>query len=136
MTSNTDSPPAAAHLSAGGPDWTILANHFPGVVFQARNDQTYSMLYVNDVWQQLTGCTKTDVLAGRVNLMQIVHPEDAAKLRSTVDQALQARQGFDLTYRVQRSNGQWRWVRQSGAGVFHGDELTYIEGFLTDVTDH
>ncbi len=121
-------------LPVGRPNFRTLAEHLPGVVYLARNDDCYTALYLNDKWQELTGYPNADMLTGRLNFLELVHPDDLSRIRPTVDAALAARQRFCLVYRLRHSDGRWLWVQEHGVGVFDGDELKYIEGYLTDIT--
>ncbi|MGC8778744.1 MAG: bifunctional diguanylate cyclase/phosphohydrolase, partial [Candidatus Caldatribacteriaceae bacterium] len=45
------------------------------------------------------------------------------------------RRPFHLIYRLQRRDGTWRYLEEWGAGVFAGETVQYLEGFIQDVTE-
>ena len=112
-----------------------LAENIPGVVYLCANDEDYSMLYINDAVEVLTGIPKEDFLEYRTHLAELFHPDDRDAIYASVDQALKERRPFRLQYRVRHRSGQWRWVEETGVGVFENDEVIFLEGFLTDVTE-
>ncbi len=113
----------------------LLAEHIPGVIYLCQNDERYSMLYLNDEVERLTGYPKEDFLDQSRSFVDLYHPEDADDIAPAVDAALSARRPFELVYRIKHRDGTWRWVHEVGVGVFRDDALAYLEGFLTDITD-
>ena len=112
-----------------------LAENIPGVVYLCANDDDYSMIYVNDAIEALTGVPKEDFLAHRTHFGDLFHPDDRAAIYAGVDEALKERRSFRLQYRIKHRTDQWRWIEETGVGVFEGDEVMFLEGFLVDVTE-
>ncbi|PQO41521.1 ATP-binding protein [Blastopirellula marina] len=52
-----------------------------------------------------------------LSLIELVHPEDAARSVRSVDDAIRKRQTFDITYRVRRHDGGWRLLRDRGKAI-------------------
>ncbi len=113
----------------------LLAENIPGIIYLCRNDERYTMLYVNDAIEQITGHPKEKFLADEICFADIFHPEDAPGIFKGVNEALERKETYHLIYRVSHAEGGWRWIEEFGAGVFDGDELLYLEGFIHDITD-
>ncbi|HTJ51488.1 MAG TPA: PAS domain S-box protein [Cyclobacteriaceae bacterium] len=111
-----------------------LAENIPGIIYLCNNDSTYSMLYLNSKVRDITGYTEDEFISGRMNFVQLYHPEDAPRIFEAVDRALSKRESFHLTYRLANKSGEWRWVEEMGIGVYHDDALILIEGFINDIT--
>lgn len=112
----------------------LLADNIPGAIYLCNNDQHYSMLYLNDTILSITGYTKEEFLNGDVHFSQIYHPDDVEKIVSVVDNALEAKQSFHLTYRIIHKSHEIRWVEEYGIGVYDDSQLLFIEGFISDIT--
>lgn len=131
----TERKQTGAALQESEKKFRMLADNIPGVVYLCRNDDRYSMLYLNDAVEALTGHPKKDFLEDRISFVDLYHPDDAGKIVSTVDAALAGRRPFELVYRMRHRNGRWRWIHEVGVGVFDGDgELGFLEGYLSDIT--
>ena len=111
----------------------VLANNIPAVIYQCKNDARYSTLYVNDTIESLCGYSKQDFQSGKVCTTELVHPDYLDVYN--VDESLAERKPFLLTFPLRHKNGSYRWVEEHGVGVFHGDDLMYIEGVIFDITE-
>ncbi len=119
----------------GEEKFRILAENIPGVVYLCDNDERYSVRYINDHIEVLTGYSKTDFMENRISFMDLFHPDVVRSIRSTVDDALRKRQPFHLAYRIRHRNGAWRRAEEWGVGIFDGGRLRFLEGFIADVTE-
>ena len=113
-----------------------LAENIPGVVYLARNDERFSMIYLNNEIEKLTGYTKQSFLDDTVSLVDLYHPDDGKVLHQKIETAFENRQPFHLSYRIKHANGKWHWLEEFGAAVFdeNDEEILSIEGFLHDIT--
>jgi len=116
---------------------TLIAN-LPGVAFRCRNDENWSMLFVSDGVELLTGRSADAFLRGDTSFGQILHPDDAQRCRDSVEAALaENRPWVGLEYRIRRADGSERWVSETSRGVFdeHG-QLQWIDGVIFDITEN
>ncbi|NPU83225.1 MAG: PAS domain S-box protein [Syntrophaceae bacterium] len=115
---------------------TLMSN-LPGMAYRCQNDPNWTMVFISDGAQALTGYPAADLLENRtVSYSDLVHPEDREAIWSHVQSSLERRQPFVLNYRLQRATGEERWVWEQGRGVFDAqDRLLYLEGLVLDVTD-
>lgn len=133
-TDVTDTHRAARQLRDSEQRFRMLAENIPGVIYLCRNDARYSMLYLSDAVEKLTGYPKQAFLDDKVSFVELYHPEDAPKIAPLVEEALNRREPFHLIYRIERRDGGFIWVEEWGAGLFEDGELVYLEGYLTDIT--
>lgn len=113
----------------------VLADNLPGVVYLCRNDERYTMLYLNEAVEQLTGRLREEFLEDRVSFVELYHPDDAPGIPPAINAALAKHEPYHITYRLRHRDGQWRWTEEWGTGVYDGDNLLFLEGFLTDITE-
>jgi PAS domain S-box-containing protein len=83
---------------------------------------------------EITGYPATDFLSGKISFVQLYHPEDSSMIVSTVDKALKEKTNFSLEYRIRHQSGEWRWIKESGIGVYEDSDLLMIEGVVIDIT--
>ena len=128
---------ADAASAAQAQRFQLLADSVPGVVYLCRHDATFSLLYLNDRVQDLTGFPKEEFLQNRLRLIDLQHPDDAPAIRSGIAHALSEQRAYHLTYRLRHCTGAWRWVEEFGRGVFDDahEHVLFLQGFLSDVTE-
>ncbi len=112
-----------------------LAENSPGVIYLCMNDSKYSMLYLNDKVEELTGYKKEDFLLGNLSFVDLYDAGYEDNIRNTVDKALKERTPFSLTYRIKTKQGELKWIEEYGIGVYENNALQFIEGTLIDVNE-
>ncbi|PLW97305.1 MAG: hypothetical protein C0593_08985 [Marinilabiliales bacterium] len=112
-----------------------LAENIPGTIYLCNNDSTFSMIYLNDLVEELTGYKKVDFLNGSIDFTKLYHNEDSDRIFYDVESALRAKQQFHLQYRLRHKSGKYIWIEEFGSGVFDGDKLLFLEGILFNITD-
>ncbi len=116
--------------------FTTLLENIPGMAYRCANDRNYTMEFVSGKAEEVTGYAPDELCDNRVVAYgELIHPDDRDGVWAKVQQALEAREAFQLKYRIRDRDGQVRWVYEQGCGVFDGDELEALEGFITDVTE-
>ena len=117
---------------------TLMSN-LPGMVYRCRNDRDWTMEFVSDGCQALTGYEPSALLQNRrVAYARLIHPGDREAVWETIQEALREKQPFRMEYRIETAAGQEKWVWEQGRGVFSfspAGELLALEGFITDITE-
>jgi PAS domain S-box-containing protein len=112
----------------------ILAENVPGAIYLCHNDDDFSVIYLNDHIEVITGYKPTEFYAKEITFAKLFHPEDVDQIRHAVGQGVKRKTQFSMRYRIRHKTGEWRWIEETGVGVFEGENLTMLEGFLVDVT--
>lgn len=112
----------------------LLAQNIPGAVYLCVNDEDYTVIYINDHIEKITGYPAVDFLDGRITFAALMHPNDKEHVQRTINSSVAKKQPFNICYRLRHHSGEWRWVDENGVGVFEGDQLLMLEGFLQDIT--
>jgi len=114
-----------------------LADNIHGVVYVCRNDSRFTLIYINDAIERLTGYAKPQFLSGEVSLVDLYHPEDVARVTAVnvIPEAGQERRVFEVEYRIRRRSGEWRWVEERGTAIRTETEEVLLEGFISDITE-
>lgn len=113
-----------------------LAENVPGVIYLCHNDERYTMSFINDQVEDLTGYTAQQFLNDEISFVELYHPDDVPAIEVEVGAALSEKRSFRLEYRIKHRDGDWRWVEEIGIGIYDSETgaLIYLEGMLTDVT--
>lgn len=110
-----------------------LAEHAPGVIYLCRNNHHFTMIYLNEAIERLTGYTRRDFLDQNITFRELYHPDDSSLITPEEEGG---RGMFSLVYRIKHRSGQWKWVEDVGGGVYdETGKLQYLAGFMTDVTE-
>jgi PAS domain S-box-containing protein len=81
------------------------------------------------------GLHETSLLTEQRLFEEIVHPDDRARLRDAMNQALAGHDHFEVDFRVGWASGSIRWILVRGVGRYLPDgDLTSIIGFTLDIT--
>lgn len=113
-----------------------LVRNIPGVAFRCRYDADWSMLFISDAVEALTGWPAGDFLRGSISFGRIIHEDDAGRVGDLVAQALAAGESYSLEYRLHTREGGIRWVSETGRGVTGArGEVQWIDGVIVDMTD-
>lgn len=112
-----------------------MFNNFPGAAYRCENNPSWTMRYLSDAVEQLTGYPARDFLIENPrSFTDITHLDDVARVNEQVQNAVAQQQAFNIEYRIQRADGEWRHVQEIGRGVFNdAGELKFIDGFIWDI---
>ncbi|MFI4913628.1 MAG: putative bifunctional diguanylate cyclase/phosphodiesterase [Steroidobacterales bacterium] len=115
---------------------TLLGN-LDGMVYRCRDDAYRTMDFVSGGCARVTGHDPQVLLANSdVTYELLMHPEDQMWVRAAINAALDAREPFDLEYRIVHADGSVRWVWDRGIGLYEGgDRALAIEGLIQDITE-
>jgi PAS domain S-box-containing protein len=115
--------------------FSILAENVPGVIYLCNNDARYTMAFINNQVEELTGYPAQAFLDDQVSFVEMYHPDDVPAIEEEVEAALAEQRPFFLRYRIKHRDGDWRWVEEIGSGVYdEAGELLFLEGILNDIT--
>ncbi|MDX8406534.1 MAG: ABC transporter substrate-binding protein [Mariprofundus sp.] len=115
---------------------TLVAN-LPGVSYRCRPDEAWSMDFISDAIEGMSGYPAEDFIANRVRTFNsIIHPDDRVHVRKTVMAAAGEHRSYSLEYRMLRADGTSRWVHERGQPVFdRSGEMIWLDGNIFDVTE-
>jgi PAS domain S-box-containing protein len=114
---------------------STLISNLPGMVYRCRNERGWPMEFVSEGCEELTGYPAEVVESGEVVWGEdVILDEVREDLWERVQTALDAREPFEVTYRIATAEGDTRWLWERGSGVYEDDELVALEGFITDIT--
>ncbi|KWB38514.1 hypothetical protein WL50_01395 [Burkholderia ubonensis] len=112
-----------------------ITGRINGCLYRCLNDASYSIIYVSQSIEALTGYPAHEFMANRVRcLASLFYAEDVAHATDVVNSALRSGDSWTMDYRITTASGDVKWVREVGGGVFsESGQLEYLEGLIIGV---
>ena len=115
-----------------------LVNNIPGVVFRCLLDENYTMIYLSDAIESLSGYPASHFLGldSKRKFSDLMHQDDLQRLEQTTAKAVKEKEPFLNEYRIIDRSGKTHWVYANGQAIFddNGDPL-YLDGTIFDDTE-
>ena len=123
---------AQLELSRKEERFRTMADASPILIWMA--DSTKKCTFVNQRWLEFTGAPLDEELD--LGLHFRVHPDDAGLCADALSRAYEKRRPFQAEYRLQRNDGQYRWVLDRGQPLhFHDGSFRGYIGGCVDIHD-
>ena len=117
-------------------DLEFVINSSPVVVFLWKAGPDWPVEFVSDNIIQF-GYNPEDLLSGRINYGDIIHPDDREYVRSIFQSKPgEVDAGFTVDYRILTKFGDTRWVNERT--LIQRDEngkATHLQGIILDITE-
>ncbi len=111
---------------------TMLLGELNGMVYLCRVDRFWTMEFISQGCQGLTGYAPEDLLYNRrLPFAEVIHPDDRQLVWESIDAAIAESRSFSLEYRILHADGGERWVWERGRGLGEG----LIHGFIQDISE-
>lgn len=112
----------------------IIAN-LPGVSYQCRFDDYWTMLYMSDRCEELTGYDPSEIVDNKsVAFNDLIVPKYREYVVNAYRKARKMNQPCNLEYEMIKKDGSRIWIWEKGH-VYNQDDQWFIEGFLMDITE-
>jgi len=113
-----------------------LMHNLPGMAYRCRFDDVWSMLFLSEGSQELTGYGVSELLeGGDRNYEEITHEEDRDMVRRTIELAVKQRRSYQMEYRIMTKSGEIKWVWERGNAIYDQHNYpVYLDGFIIDVS--
>src|SRR4051794_12668786 len=113
---------------------SLVAN-IPGAVYRCACDEHWTMEWLSDEIERITGYPAHEFIASSVRTFaSVIHPDDREQVERSVMDAVDAGRPYTLEYRVRRSDGSIRWVLERGQAQDAGDGRRWLDGAIFDIT--
>lgn len=117
-------------------EYSRLVSTIPGTVYRARADEHWTMLYMNDAVEDLTGYPASDFINNAVrSYASIIHVDDVGHVSHAIREAIAEDRTFALEYRIVDSLGEVRYLFETGRAEYddEGSSNTLV-GTLIDIS--
>ncbi len=119
------------------PPVVTTLNNVPGLVFRCLPDTHWTMLFLSERCEQMTGYPAAQLLNNRtVSFDSLIHPDDRDKVREGWNRHLRRKAPwYELEYRLITRQGEVRCVWERGTETYdEAGNIRFIEGLIEDVT--
>lgn len=111
-----------------------MTQHFRDALWVRRSDD-FSLLYVSPSFEKIWGLSPESVVGDEETWRQAIHEEDRERVAKALSEK-GPRGEYDEEYRIQRPDGELRWVRDHMVPVGKGRrDASRIIGIAEDITD-
>lgn len=110
----------------------VLADSAPALIWISGEDGLCN--HFNQRWTDFTGRSLEEELGEGWKVS--VHPDDLETIERLVGEAFEQQKPFEITFRLKRHDGQYRWILDTGVPRF--DSLKQFQGFIgsgIDITE-
>ena len=108
-----------------------VSDSAPVLIWVAEPDKLRS--YFNRPWLEFVGRTLEQETG--IGWQQSVHPDDLERVRRTYEASFDARQPFEVEYRLRHHSGEYRWVLCRGVPRRSGSTFIGYIGSALDITE-
>src|SRR4029453_18208209 len=115
---------------------SLMAN-VPGAIYRSAWHADYALELISDEIERISGYPPGDFLGAdaRRTIMSIIYPEDLDDVVAAARNAVDDGRPFVLEYRIQRADGELRWVLDRGHRVYGPRGEEWMDGAIFDITE-
>ncbi len=118
------------------PTLTSLIGNLPGMVYRSLPEPLWTFTYTSEGCLPLTGYQATDFTERTISYREIIHEDDLDLVVQAKKAALQARESFQIEYRIITAAGEEKWAWERGRAVYASNgRMLHVEGFITDISE-
>ena len=113
-----------------------LVKNIPGAVYQCLDNKDWTMLYISEEIELLTGYPACDFIHNKVrSFASIIHPDDREYVNENTIEEDKSNTTYSIEYRIIHANGNIVWVSERGQKTrIDEDDTEYLNGVILDIT--
>ncbi len=115
--------------------YRMLAENIPLVTYLRKNDENWTLLYLSERIESLTGYPLDLFISGIISFPTLFHPEDTNTIYLELEEALRKKTPFLLTYRLRHKTGHWKWMEEHGVAFNDSNGELVVEGTIQDISE-
>jgi PAS domain S-box-containing protein len=115
---------------------TLVAT-IPGTVYRCRMDDSWTMVYLNEEIERLTGYPGEDFINNKTrSFSSIIHPKDDSTVRKVKKTAVLDKKSYTIEYRITTKDDELKWVYEKGQAEYDSEgNVTFLDGTIIDITE-
>jgi len=121
-------------LARSEANYRLLLSTIPSIVFKGYED--WSVDFLDDKIEKLTGYPKEDFNSRRLNWYDIVVEGDIQPIKDLFKKALEEEKVYLREYRIKTKLGDIFWIRERSQIILdENGKLAYVSGIFSDITE-
>lgn len=111
-------------------------NNLPGMAYRCLCDRDWTMLFLSQGCEEITGFSDKDLLAkGTFAFTTLIDPQDRDQVFKIITEAVKQNRQYQLEYRILHRDGSTHWVWEQGNAIYDDQgEPLYLDGYIVDIT--
>jgi diguanylate cyclase (GGDEF)-like protein/PAS domain S-box-containing protein len=115
--------------------WRSLVEQIPAITYLADFDERGTLTWISPQLETLLGQPPEEIYADQEVWYELVHPDDVERVRAEELRVFEAREEFDIEYRMVARDGRVLWMRERDSIVRDADGTPlFTQGVLYDIT--
>lgn len=116
---------------------SVLLSNLPGVAYRCRNDKSWTMTFLSQGCQDLTGYTAEELIEGsEVTYYDLIHSDYRSKTFERWEQDVAENRMSSDEYVIRTKSGESKWIWEQSIPIpDENGDLTHSEGFIQDITN-
>ena len=117
---------------------SVLLANLPGIAYRCHDDEQWTMEFISDGCQKLTGYPSSDFIDNRrISYNEVIHNDDREWVRAAWNKAKEAKKdSINLTYRIITADKEVKWVFEQGMFIYDENaSIAALEGLVIDISD-
>ncbi len=118
--------------------YSTLLSNMPGIAYRGLNDDRRTMEFISDRSGELLGYLPEMITSKKsiLSYSEVIHPEDRYGVLEQINDAIERQEQYEFVYRIVTADETIQYVWEQGTGVYDNKgDLTFLEGFITNVTE-
>ena len=114
--------------------YRTLISNISSVTFRCLNDASWTMIFISDAVEQLTGYSAEDfILNNKVSYASIIHPDDRAYVNVNSDET---NREYTIEYRIINKSNEVVWVNEKGRWYYDEfEKRVLLDGIISNITE-
>ncbi|MBL0708593.1 MAG: transporter substrate-binding domain-containing protein [Sulfurimonas sp.] len=127
---------AQAEVKASEEKFISMVSNVPGVIYRCLLDKEWTMLYVSNEIENLSGYPASDYLNNNLKTFaDFVHPDDTQRVSTYIQHQLDIGEAYTIDYKIICRDGSVRWVRGGGKASYTDENsIGWLDGVIYDIT--
>ncbi|MDR4495519.1 MAG: PAS domain S-box protein [Nitrospirales bacterium] len=116
---------------------SILGQLPKGFAYRCLNDKTWTIVYVSDGIEEVTGFPVSALLSGKITYDTLMAHGENERVWPIVQDALAKHLPYENEHQIITRDGKKKWILARGRFIFdETGSLLYLDGLNVDITEH